>query len=213
MHRQSSLQLAYYGWRVKKLRGWTLTPMLDAEREYVQARGIPIRWWRECTRVGQVLEALTLEELSSIGLSRSQSITQINPEIWDDYDWMADARRLSAEKFDKLVRLRNAGNHDFPDEEEPEPVPMEAAPVEQVIAAAKHAQKLLKLADKALRKYPYASDTKFVRETRRLMDKARTRLNDTMRKAFPQPKPEIKSEPTSQHASHHTPQPSSEPRP
>jgi hypothetical protein len=105
--RSSQIELAYYGWRIQKSQRWAEFGCRN-QAEYLDKFYIPSHAWSHCVRVGRVLESLPFDELSRIGIAKALHIARINPDIWHDYDWLAEARTMGRSKFGMLVTARNA---------------------------------------------------------------------------------------------------------
>lgn len=104
--RASRIEIAYFGWRIKRSQRW-MEFGCATEDEYRTSREIPSRTWQECMVVGQLLEALSFDDLSAIGVENGIRLSFVNPDIWYDYDWLQDARSTPYREFRKLVALRN----------------------------------------------------------------------------------------------------------
>jgi hypothetical protein len=102
----ATMALAYYGWRVKKSGRWSEFGCSN-EQEYREARGISPNTWRVCMRIGQVFEAMPFEQLAVMTVTTATWFTKINPQLWHDYPWLEEAKRLQSKVFAKLVTDRN----------------------------------------------------------------------------------------------------------
>jgi hypothetical protein len=210
--RTARITIAYYGWRIKKSQRWPEFGCAN-ETEYCCSRGIAMSTWSSCMRVGQLLEALTFDQLQSIGIENGMILCTVNPDIWSDYDWLSDARSTPYRKFRELVAVRNqtldggeqshalmqsqkrlvarnrlreiAREHNLATIDDALALALDGEGTTasaQLLAAAKHAAKLLTLVRAQLRKGASGSFTTSQRylEAERLIEKTKKRLTDAV---------------------------------
>jgi hypothetical protein len=104
--KRSSCEIAYYGWRIKKADRWSEFNCAT-EEEYFTSRGINSHLWSTAMIVGRLLEPLSLEELTTIGIYKGKLLSNVHSDLWHDYPWLADAKRMSERDFRDIVALRN----------------------------------------------------------------------------------------------------------
>lgn len=106
LHRAVTAAISYYGWRIKKSGRWAEFGC-TGEIDYRMRRQISESMWKECMRIGRVLESLPFEELSVIPQRNARSLTYVSPAIWHDYPWLKESKTTPVREFEKLVRQRN----------------------------------------------------------------------------------------------------------
>jgi len=126
--------VAYYGWRLKSVEGWTVLGY-DSEDSFRESVEIPSSTWYKYVRLGGMLSNLSLEELQSIRSRNLELLTQVTHELWPEHDWVEEARKLEPDAFCELIATRNRARGDA---REPTTVYRETVPFssQQMIKAA-----------------------------------------------------------------------------
>jgi hypothetical protein len=104
--RSSKCVIAFHGWRLHKSNRWHDLGYAS-EESYREAAGITPHMWDLCLTVGKLLEPLTLEQLTEIGIEKGILLTHVNSDLWFDFPWLQDAKRMSERDFRDVVTLRN----------------------------------------------------------------------------------------------------------
>jgi hypothetical protein len=104
--KRSSCEIAYFGWRIKKANRWEEFGCKN-EQEYYTSRGINEHLWYTAMLVGRLLEPLSLEDLMTIGIYKGRLLSNVHADLWHDYDWLGDARKMSEYDFREIVSVRN----------------------------------------------------------------------------------------------------------
>lgn len=105
--RNAMMEIAYYGYRLRQANSWLELGFADEQtcHEYL---GIPEATWNRYLVLGERLAHLALADLRSLSLASAQWLARVNPKIWDEHNWVAEARLLSSPDFAALVTQRNA---------------------------------------------------------------------------------------------------------
>lgn len=104
--RNAMMEIAYYGYRLRLANSWEEIGFADEQtcHDYL---GIPAATWDKYISIGERLANLSLADLRSLSLVAAQWLTRVNPKLWDEFDWVAEARLLSSTDFAALVAQRN----------------------------------------------------------------------------------------------------------
>lgn len=105
-HRFSTIQMAYYGRRLKAAEDWESIGFRD-EEHFRNHHGLSEQRWRDCLMLGERLMGLTLEQACDLTVDAARYLTKIHPRIWDEYSWLDEARLLPSREFGMLVEQRN----------------------------------------------------------------------------------------------------------
>lgn len=110
-YRKTFARLAYWSFRFFLCEGWTTRGFEagsageNAYRE--QVLHIPRSTYMKARRVGQVLNAIPLEELEMIRTTNLLALLDVNPVIQHDFPWLKEAKMLQPVRFAELVAERN----------------------------------------------------------------------------------------------------------
>ena len=108
--RQSSMRIAYWGFRMRLSEGWTgmgFAAGPRGEEQYRESLGIPRSSWYRLIRIGQALHQLSLQDLERIPITNAEILLSVHPTIWHEFSWLHEARSLPAERLAHLVTERN----------------------------------------------------------------------------------------------------------
>jgi hypothetical protein len=109
-YRVSTMRIAFYGHRMRMTEGWTvlgLEPGPRGEEVYRESLGIPRSSWYRAVRIGQAFHQLSLPELERIPIGNAEILLAVNPQIFNDHNWVHEARTLKGEHLAALVASRN----------------------------------------------------------------------------------------------------------
>ena len=77
------------------------------EDNYREDLGIPRSTWFRAFRIGQSFHQLALPELERIPVENANTLLSVNPLLWDDHNWVHEARTKSNTELAELVTVRN----------------------------------------------------------------------------------------------------------
>jgi hypothetical protein len=178
-----SMTIAYYGWRIKKSGRWAELGCTD-ELSYIRSRSLPFWQWKRCVRVGMVFEALSFDRLLEIGVRKIRVLNTINPEIWQEYDWLSECQRLSVMQLSRLIDERNRAfdNIDssaFAVDKNATHISSPDDPT--MIAAARHASKLIGIAIHKMMKSDTTRHSPKFQDVERVLRLAQKRLRGAVK--------------------------------
>lgn len=101
-----TMYIAYHGARLRAADGWKDFGF-ESEEDCRDKLGIPRSTWYKFIRIGEALIALSLEDLQQITIGNAELLIQVAPELWADYPWVQEAKRLSGGAFAELIVMRN----------------------------------------------------------------------------------------------------------
>jgi hypothetical protein len=108
--RQSSMRIAYWGFRMRLSEGWINLGFPAGPRgedQYRESLQIPRSSWFRLVRIGQALHQLSLQDLERIPITNAEILLSVHPTIWHEFSWLHEARSLPAERLAHLVTERN----------------------------------------------------------------------------------------------------------
>ena len=109
-YRVSTMRIAFYAHRMRMCEGWVALG-LDAgprgEEAYREHLGIPRSSYYRAARIGQAFHQLSLPELERIPIGNAEILLSVNPLIFNDHNWIHEARTLPATRLAELVSARN----------------------------------------------------------------------------------------------------------
>ena len=109
-YRKCLAYIAYFGFRMRMEEGWTLLGFESGprgEEAYRDSLEIPRSTWYKYVRIGQALHQLSLEDLQRIRPTNLELLDNVNPTLWHDFNWVAEAKRLEPKQLAELVSERN----------------------------------------------------------------------------------------------------------
>ena len=104
--RRTAGELAYLGFRIWAADDWQSLGFVD-EDGFCDALGVSHSWWRQCVRLGERLQSLTLAEMQNMTQSTMESLARVHPSIWSEYAWVEESKALRGREFSMLVTERN----------------------------------------------------------------------------------------------------------
>jgi len=104
--RNSLVEIAFYGWKLRQRQAWQELGFVDedAAREDL---GLSQSMWGTYMILGERLEGLTMDQMSTVTVEAARLLTRIHPNVWAEYAWLQEARALPMRKFALLVEQRN----------------------------------------------------------------------------------------------------------
>jgi hypothetical protein len=106
-YRNSLVEVAYYGRRIAKRNGWIELGYRD-EEAYQESLGLTRRTWKKYLLLGMRLEYLTLQQMKGLTIQSASKLTEVHPQIWDEFSWVEEATVLPTRDFSMLVEQRNS---------------------------------------------------------------------------------------------------------
>ena len=108
MHRQSSLRIAYYGFRMRFALGddWSQVGAKD-EEEYRKLLGVGQSTWYKLLKIGMALYMVKLADMERITVGKAELLIQVEPALWHDFPWVQEAQKLSEDEFTRLIVQRH----------------------------------------------------------------------------------------------------------
>lgn len=109
--KNSFMSIAYYGFRVR-MGEYFRDYGFESEDQFRESLDIPRSTWYKAIRVGEALNQLSLEDLQQISTGNADLLIQIQPQLWQDFPWIDEAKRLKPAEFAVKVadRHRQAGD-------------------------------------------------------------------------------------------------------
>lgn len=104
--KNSLMEIAYYGWRMRLGDHWAEFGC-DSEDQYRESIDIPRSTWYKFLRIGQVLHEIPYRDLQQIPTTNAELLMQVSPELWQDYPWVQEAKRLKPSDFALQITQRN----------------------------------------------------------------------------------------------------------
>lgn len=108
--RSNLAKIAYYGWRIRSVEGWTRLGYAegkDGEYDYVEEKGIARSTWYRAVKIGQALQRLSLVELAAIIPGKLDVLARLEDKAWGQKDWGQEARALCLKDLKKEVKEAN----------------------------------------------------------------------------------------------------------
>ena len=99
------VEIAYISHKLYEMDDWQKIGFRDAEG-YFEARGLA--GWKMYVLLGQRLSPLSLDEMRQLTIGAARLLAQIPGKLWEEYDWLGEARMLPMKEFAQLVRQRGA---------------------------------------------------------------------------------------------------------
>jgi hypothetical protein len=108
MHRQSSLRIAYYGFRLRYalMDDWSPLGVKD-EEEYRKILGIAQSTYYKLLKIGAALYTVKLSDMERITVGKAELLIQVEPALWHDFPWVQEAQKLSEDDFSRLIVQRH----------------------------------------------------------------------------------------------------------
>lgn len=102
----SLMEIAYYGWRLKRTEGW-LELGYEDETAYRHSLDIPKSTYFKFIRIGEALQQLSLDDMKALSTGNAELLLQVPPELWHDFPWVMEAKKLPTPEFAMRITTRS----------------------------------------------------------------------------------------------------------
>lgn len=104
--KNSLMTIAYYGFRVR-MGEYFRDYGFETEDHFRESLDIPRSTWYKAVRIGEALNQLSLEDLQQISTGNAELLIQVQPQLWQDFPWIEEAKSLKPSEFAVKVADRN----------------------------------------------------------------------------------------------------------
>jgi hypothetical protein len=99
-------EIGYYGAKIRAADAWSRFGYAD-EIECRHDLDIPKATWYRYLAICTALPDLSLQDLQKISISNLELMTEIEGEVRYDYNWIADAQRMTPREFAQVIAERH----------------------------------------------------------------------------------------------------------
>ena len=100
-----------FGWKLRLAERWEELGFAN-EDAYRFDLDIPTSTWYKYVNLGFELRHVQPDDLKQIRITNLELMTQIGPELWRDFPWVDEAKKLKPAEFAELIVERRQQNND-----------------------------------------------------------------------------------------------------